>query len=99
MITIRNQIDWAVDLARTSVRRLAAAELLTGYIGWTWVNNLGDQAMLEAACRLFGGANFEPFSRCAAGGTACAYRPFGWRDISPHSSRRGDVASMTVILA
>lgn len=52
--------EWLVDLARTGRRRLANKRPLTGYIGWTFRQNLGDDAMLEAAQSLLRGP-VEPF--------------------------------------
>ena len=44
------------------MRRLAAKGPLTGYIGWTAAENLGDDAMLEAARGLLGSRDVEVFS-------------------------------------
>lgn len=61
MTLIRTRKDWTIDLARTGARRLALKMPLTGYIGWTIAENLGDDAMLEAARSLLGDEPIEVF--------------------------------------
>jgi hypothetical protein len=52
MSAVRNRRDWALDLARTGARRLSAPRPAIGYIGWTFADNLGDDAMFEAVQEL-----------------------------------------------
>ena len=59
---LRTRKDWLLDLAHTGAKRALRSERATGYIGWTIAENLGDNAMFEAAQRLLAGSHVERFS-------------------------------------
>lgn len=61
MTAVRTGGDWTLDLARTGIRRLSAPQRAIGYIGWTFAENLGDDAMFEAAQALLPGRRLETF--------------------------------------
>jgi polysaccharide pyruvyl transferase WcaK-like protein len=63
MITATQIITGSYGLAKTAINRLETDKPLpVGYIGWLGHNNLGDEAMFEAAMKLFGKDKFLHYS-------------------------------------
>ncbi len=61
MTVVRTRTEWALDVVQTGIRRLAERRPTIGYIGWTVAENLGDDAMFEAAQVLLPGQPLETF--------------------------------------
>ena len=62
MTALYSRVHGAADLAATCVRRARLRRPGIGYIGWLGHNNLGDDAMFEAANDLLPGRSLEIFT-------------------------------------